>query len=434
MTTLGFDKDSFRWLLGIEDTSVYPPPGTGMSNLDEFELTQHSEMWREDLRTVSRLGATGLRYGVNWPLVHTAPGVFDWTVLDERLDFAVKELGLLVIADLVHYGTPTWLDDSFADARYPDAVAEFSGAFAARYRGVVDHITPLNEPLTTASFCGLRGVWPPRLEGWAGWTSVTLGIVEGMRRTIEAVRQANPDAVVVYVEASTLYETPHDHLTEEISHLQALAVLPTDLLLGRVDAAHAKRSWLLEHGASAELLDSFLDTPPAIDILGVNYYPDLTPRILRDIGGQVHQHAMNGWVDGLRSVLEYFGSRYGLPLVVTETSIEGDEAMRQSWLEDSAALMHQLREEGLDLRGYTWWPLMDFVDWSYASNGQNVEEFVLNPASTDEVASERFAEVSEGVTPFLRRMGLLSLRESSTGVLLRDHTGAAIAFHEESTK
>jgi beta-glucosidase len=430
----GFDDESFRWMLGIEDTSVYPPPDSGMANLDEFELTGHSALWRDDLLAVSRLGATGLRYGVNWPLVHLAPGVFDWSVLDERLNFAVNDLGLLVIADMVHYGTPTWLDGSFADPRYPEVVAEFCGAFAARYRGLVDHITPLNEPLTTASFCGLRGVWPPALEGWEGWTRVTLGIAAGIRRSIDAIRAANPEAVIVHVEASSLYESPHEHLAAEVLHLSDLALLPTDLLLGRVDGEHPMREWLIDYGAPVAVLDGFLVDPPRIDLLGVNYYPDLTPRVLRALGEEVHQHTTNGWTVGLRSVIEHLAQHYGLPMVITETSIEGDESVRQSWLEDSTATVRELRREGVDLRGYTWWPLMDFVDWSFASNGRNVEEFVLDPATTSGAASERFAVVTDSVTPFLRRMGLLSLNESATGTLLRMDTAAAAAYQREADR
>ncbi|WFR67768.1 family 1 glycosylhydrolase [Curtobacterium flaccumfaciens] len=154
-----FVAGTFTWIAGIEDTCVYPPARFAMSPLDEHVLTGHDLAWRSDLDLVRDLGATALRYGVDWPRVHVAPGVFDWSGLDERLAYAVS-LGITVIADLVHYGTPTWLDDSFADPRYPDAVAAFAAAFASRYAGVVDHVTPLNEPITTASFAGLRGVWP----------------------------------------------------------------------------------------------------------------------------------------------------------------------------------------------------------------------------------------------------------------------------------
>ncbi|MEJ1231157.1 MAG: hypothetical protein WDM88_11755 [Galbitalea sp.] len=173
---------------------------------------------------------------------------------------------------------PTWLAGSFADPEYPEVVAQFAGAFAARYRGIVDHITPLNEPLTTASFCGLRGVWPPALTGWDGWTTVTLGIVFGISRTIEAVRAANPNAVIVHVEAATIYQTSAGDLKEHATELSAVGMLPLDLLLGRVDTSHEMYDWLLENGAPSERLASLVVDVPEIDLLGVNYYPDLSPR------------------------------------------------------------------------------------------------------------------------------------------------------------
>lgn len=429
-----FPPGSMTWLLGIEDTCVYPPARFEMAPLDEHELTEHTLRWREDLDAVRDLGATAIRYGVGWPLVHTAPGVFDWSALDERLRYAAGDLGLTVIADLVHYGTPTWLEGSFADPGYPSAIAEFAAAFAARYRGVVEHLTPLNEPVTTASFCGLRGVWPPALTGWDGWTAVTLGIVEGIRRTVAAARAANPDVVIVHVEASALYEASVPSLEEHADLLRSVAALPTELLLGLVDTAHPMHGWLLDQGADAAVLESFRSAVPRVDLLGVNYYPDLTPRVLvegpADAGGSVEQVAVNRWADGLRDRLTHFADRFGVPLLVTETSIEGTEAVRAEWLAESARAVLDLRDEGLDIRGYTWWPLLDFVDWSYASGGRNVEEFLLAPEGPGErsATAEVFGDVSQGKSAFLRRMGLLALVEQEDGGLRRAPTVASSAF------
>lgn len=426
-----FPPGSMTWLLGIEDTCVYPPARFAMDPLDEHELTEHSTRWRQDLDAVHDLGATALRYGVNWPLVHTAPGAFDWKDLDERLGHAAGELGLTVIADLVHYGTPTWLDGSFADPDYPEAIAEFATAFTARYRGLVDHLTPLNEPVTTASFCGLRGVWPPALTGWTGWTTVALGIVEGVRRTIAAARSANPDVVIVHVEASAIYTPSTPDLEDHAHLLRAVAALPTELLLGVVTSSHPMHGWLLEQGADARILAGFLTDPPIIDLLGVNYYPDLTPRDLVAGVGSVEQIAVNRWTDGLRDRLRWFAARFDAPLLVTETSIEGTEEVRADWLRDSAGAVLELREEGLDIRGYTWWPLLDFVDWSYASGGRNVEEFLLAPAEDDSqhaATAEVFGQVEHGRGAFLRRMGLLALEEGADGGLERAPTAAAPVF------
>jgi beta-glucosidase len=435
--TEAFPAGSMSWLLGIEDTCVYPPEHFDMAPLDEYDLTDHSLRWREDLTAAKELGATALRYGVSWPLVHTAPGVFDWSVLDERLRYAVQDLGLLIIADLVHYGTPTWLEDSFADPGYPDAVAEFTGAFADRYRGVVDHITPLNEPVTTASFAGLRGVWPPALTGWSGWTTVALGIVEGIRRSIAAARAANPDVVIVHVEAAALYTTAVPELEDHVALLRDTAALPTELLLGRVGPEHRRYEWLLAHGAAPEVLGRFRSSAPTIDLLGVNYYPDLTPRDLVRGVDSVEQITVNHWSDGLRDRLTWFAERYGVPMLVTETSIEGDESTRAAWLAESARCVLDLRSEGLDIRGYTWWPLLDFVDWSYASGGRNVEEFLLAPATAPEQHAahvEVFGAVTDGRAAFLRRMGLLRLEEDQDGTLHRVPTIGSRAFAELSRR
>jgi beta-glucosidase len=426
-----FEAGSFTWIGGIEDTCVYPATGAGMQPLDEYDLTEHTQHWKSDLRGVRDLGATSIRYGVNWPLVHTGPDEFDWSMLDERLSYAVSDLGLTVIADLVHYGTPSWLADSFADPDYPDAIARFARAFAGRYRGLVDHLTPLNEPLTTASFCGLRGVWPPALTGWAGWTKVTLAIANGISRTIAAAREANPDAVIVHVEAASLYQTLVPELDAHATELEAIGMLPTDLLLGRVDREHGLYNWLLGNGATELELEALRFSVPEIDILGVNYYPDLSPRTLTHVDGVVSQIATNLGADGLAATLARFAERYHLPMLITETSIEGDDAVRTQWLEDSVHRVHQLRSTGVDVRGYTWWPIMDFVDWSYASAGRNVEEFQVDESILAARSSSSATLTGQArKTPFLRRMGLVRLEELDDGSLARVSTPAAERFSQ----
>lgn len=428
-STSPFDGASFTWLLGIEDTCVYPPDGA--APLDEHELTEHAHRWREDLAIARELGATAVRYGMNWPLVHTAPGRFDWSVLDLIVPYATEQLGLDLVADLVHYGTPTWLPGSFADPGYPAAIEEFAGALAARYRGRLRAYTPLNEPLTTASFCGLRGVWPPRLNGWAGWTAVAVPLAEGMARATRAIRAADPDALIVHVEAATHVHTTERTQAAHVDLLRHLGWLPTDLTLGLVDQQHPMYRWLLARGASNERLQWLVAHPAIPDVIGVNYYPDLTPRRVVTVDGAPLQVTYNDGTDGLRAVLEAFSVRYGLPLAVTETSIEGDDQARSSWLYASAAAVQALRECGTDIRGYTWWPLMDFVDWSYAAGGANVEEFAIDTSKADGATAApapSLGDPRDGKTAFLRRMGLLRLEERSDGALDRVPTTAGDAF------
>jgi len=429
-----FARDTFTWLLGIEDTCVYPVDATGQP-LDEHVLTGHTVSWRDDLTLARDLGATALRYGVSWPVVHVAPGQFEWGALDEILAFAVDELGLTIVADLVHYGTPRWLAGSFADPAYPEAIEQFARAFAERYRDRVTHFTPLNEPVTTASFCGLRGVWPPRLTGWTGWVAVAVPMALGMVRTTTAIREVNPDAVIVHVEASTIVHTDESELDEHTALVRDIGWLPTDLILGRVDASHPLWAWLLEQGAQRDDLEWLAAHPAAPDIMGVNYYPDLTPRKITTVEGSVEQLSYDNWTTGLAVALEAFATRYGIPIVITETSIEGDDEVRTSWLKDSAAIVRELATSH-DVRGYTWWPLLDFVDWSWAAGGSNVEEFVIERTTAEGGVEIGFAaplgDPADGKTAFLRRMGLVRLDERDDGSLERIRTSAASLFREIS--
>lgn len=425
-----FEPGRITWMLGIEDTCVYPADPRRAA-LDEHALTDHTTHWREDLALARDLGATAVRYGVSWPLVHVAPGEFDWTHLDAVLPYAVGELGLVVVADLVHYGTPPWLADSFADPGYPDAIEAFAAAFATRYRDLVQHFTPLNEPVTTASFCGLRGVWPPARTGWDGWVSVAVPIAVGMVRTMSAIRGVQPGASIVHVEAATDVTESDPQHAQHAALLRAVGWLPTDLMLGRVDAQHPMHAWLIEHGADPRDLEWLVANGAEPDLIGVNYYPDLTPRQLLLVEDAVAQLSHDRGSEGLAQALIAFGERYSLPLLVTETSIEGDDARRLEWLRESARAVHALAAGGLDLRGYTWWPLFDFVDWSWAAGGRNVEEFVVARDGGAVVGpAPSLGDPADGREAFLRRMGLVRLVEDPDGILQRVATPAADAFRQ----
>lgn len=425
--TAVFGTGSFEWILGIEDTCIYPEDGS--EPLDEHELTDHTKNLEADIKSVADFGATSVRYGMSWPLVHTAPGTFNWEVLDEALD-RFHTSGVKVIADLVHYGTPTWLRDGFCDPRYPDAIAEFAGALIDRYGDKIAAITPLNEPITTASFCGLRGVWPPYRTGWTGWVEVVVPMALGMVKTIEAVRSRSKSTQIVHVEASTNIKSSSAEFDDQARLLTEIGWLPTDMILGRVDESHTLYDWLIEHGARKEDLTWLVENATDFDVMGVNYYPDLTPRELVAVDGETVQVAYDRGAKGLGESIQGFAKRYGIPIAITETSIEGDDEKRMNWLEASVREVAQQREAGVDLRGYTWWPLFDFVDWSWAADGKNVEEFdVASDTNPDEIERDvSLGRRADGRTPFLRRMGLVRLVENSDGFLERHPTPVASRF------
>jgi hypothetical protein len=185
--------------VGIEGTFL-PQAALGRRALDEYELTQQYAFWSDDL---ARRGgrATTIRYGLPWYRIEPEPGRFVWDWTDRVVD-RLDELGLETIVDLMHYGTPLWLDNEFLNHSYPQRVAEYGAQVAERYRGRLRAFTPLNEPTINAVFCGQAGTWLPHLRGRDGYLKLGRALVRGIVATHRAIAEVTcGDATFVYVEA-----------------------------------------------------------------------------------------------------------------------------------------------------------------------------------------------------------------------------------------
>ena len=98
----------FMFATGIECS--YPTIDGGRWRLDQLAETKHYENWRLDLELVRELGLRYLRYGPPLHLIFEAPGKYDWTFTDKVCE-AMRQLGIVPIMDLCHFGVPDWLEN-----------------------------------------------------------------------------------------------------------------------------------------------------------------------------------------------------------------------------------------------------------------------------------------------------------------------------------
>jgi beta-glucosidase len=366
-----------KFAVGIEDTFV-PQASPGLRPLDEYELTSHYDRWREDLDLAASTGASMIRYGIPWYRVNPAPDEWDWSWTDRVIEHLLS-LELVPIVDLMHYGCPLWLEREFANLDYPRRVAEYAARFAARYGESVCFYTPMNEPLLNAMYCGEDGRWPPALTGDEGFVFLTNQLVRGIVQTQRAVADAVGDPTFVHVEATFRYLGGPWH-AERIRFLRQRTWLIYDLLFGRVDGDHPLYDYLSNNGFSDEDFAFFREHVTEPDIVGINYYPHMsTTEFLRD-GGR--RNAWSG-AGGMEELARDFHARYGKPIFWTETSVPGTVEARVRWLEDSLALVHRLRSEGLPLVGYTWWPLFSLLDWAYREGEKPPEAYLWHMGMYD---------------------------------------------------
>jgi beta-glucosidase len=371
------EPDSFLWLTGVEDTFVFDPhPQTGRI-LDEYALTLHYEHWEQDLALMGSLGVPAARYGIPWYKVEPKRGKFDWSFPDRTL-LRMLELGVHPVVDLIHYGTPEWMESSFLNPDFPKLMADYATAVAERYKGQIYWYTPLNEPRITAHYCGRLGWWPPYRHGWKGFVQVLLAVCKGIIETDRALTQVDPEIVRMHVDATDFYETANPDLfaTREFKH--GLVFLPLDLITGGMTPDNPMWDWVRRQKASDSDLEWFQQNKVTPDLLGINLYPMFSRRLIKKVGNRTRFSAAYGNADLVTSLVNMYWQRYRLPLVISETASRGSVKRRIEWLRDSMQAVRSAREEGIPVLGYTWWPMFSLIGWGYREGDLPFHKYIVD--------------------------------------------------------
>lgn len=330
----------------------------------------------EDLDRLAALGVTRMRFPLLWERTELQRGNLQWAWSDARVE-RLRSLGIAPVAGLLHHGSgPAWTD--LLDPDFPELLAGYAGAVAQRYPHI-DAWTPVNEPLTTARFSALYGLWYPHRRDDASFVRALLNQLRGTVLAMHAIRKVNPSAQLVQTEdLGFVTSSPSLAYQAEFENLRRW--LGFDLLTGRVGPDHGLWAYLRQAGASEEELAWFRREPCPPDILGINAY--LTSERHLDARVELyapHQVGGNGRdryadVEAVRVLGDFVGSfearlreswqRYGLPVAITEVHLGCSREEQMRWLLQAWRAAEAVRREGADIRALTCWSAFGCFDWN----------------------------------------------------------------------
>jgi len=347
----------------------------GNQRFDQLAQSGHYSR-ASDLHRIAAIGIKTLRYPLLWERAATpSPTEFDWRFADERLPW-MRELGLTPIAGLVHHGSGPDHAGLLSDAFAP-GLAEYAAQLARRFPWIESY-TPVNEPVTTARFCGLYGHWHPHHRSSRAFARILVNECRATVLAMRAIREVNSGARLVQTDdLGTIYSTPH--LSYQADFENERRWLGWDLLLGRVDGAHPMHAHLVRWGIPAREIAWFAENPCPPQIIGIDHYVT-SDRYLDEDTAQYPRHNLGGnsierYADveavrvleapgtSLRNVMIDAAARYDVPLALTEVHIGCTDDDQVRWLNEAWNTAGQLAVDGVDICAVTAWALLGSYDW-----------------------------------------------------------------------
>lgn len=356
----------------------------------------HYHRLGEDLDLLSDLGVQAYRFSVAWPrVVPAGAGAVEPRGLDfyRRLAAGLRERGITPFVTLYHWDLPQALEDvgGWRSRDTAQRFAEYAGVVADALAEFEPTWITLNEPYCSAIVGYAEGRHAPGTREGEGALAAAHHLMLGHGLATAVLRERG-GPVGITLNLSPAVPASTDRADLDAAERQDLLVnrLFTDPVLGGWYPADATTVWgdLTDFSFVREGDLAVISAP--LDFLGVNYYYQVhvraapiggSDRAACDIGvaavrpSDVEKSGI-GWPiepDGLYATLTGLRTRYPSlpPVYVTENGVAYvdedppvDDQDRIAFIANHVAAVRRAMADGVDVRGYFYWSLMDNFEWA----------------------------------------------------------------------
>ncbi|MGW3910148.1 GH1 family beta-glucosidase [Streptomyces sp. NPDC005070] len=341
----------------------------------------HVHRYPEDVALLAGLGVDAYRFSVSWPRVNS-PGGLDFY---DRLVDALCAAGVRPVPTLFHWDLPAELD--WADRDTAERFAAYTSVVAERLGDRVKKWITLNEPAEHTLLGHALGAHAPGKQLMFDALPVAHHQLLAHGLAVRALRAAGAGDIGIANSHGPTWaasDRTEDVEAADFYDLLLNRLFADPVLLGRYpDGIDA----LMPGDVEADL--KIIGEP--VDWYGINYYqptrvgapegaeiefggltlPAELPFTVKELEG--YPVTDFGWAvvpEGLTELLTGFRERYGdrlPPVVITENgcSYDGiDDQERITFLDGHVRALHRALEQGVDVRGYFVWSLMDNFEWA----------------------------------------------------------------------
>lgn len=378
--------------LSIWDTFSHQP-GRIFDGTSGDIACDHYHRYREDIALMRDLGVQSYRLSIAWPRVMPAgrgPVNEAGLAFYDRLVDELLANGIEPAVTLYHWDLPQALQD-LGGWNNRDTAGWFADYAAAVFRRLGDRVTrwiTLNEPYIFVMFGNSTGWMAPGIADHSITARSAHHALLGHGRAVEAFRASGRPGEVGITNFNTLFE-PVDGQPVTLAAVERARDFETrlfhDPVFGKGYPAHVHKFYA-ERGAPLPILGGDLEIiARPIDFLGVNIYsrqriaagnpgglgflhaPPTLPVL--PMGYEAAPHCLGEFV-------RWISAEYGRPKIyITENGVcdntglgpdgQVHDAVRVDLLRGFLAGLHSAIADGVDVRAYYQWSLMDNWEWAW---------------------------------------------------------------------
>ncbi len=342
------------------------------SNYVSGKGVEHYKRYKEDFTLIKKLNLNALRFSIEWARLEPKEGEWNEEAVAHYHDYIneLRRRGIEPLLNIWHWTMPTWFADKGgfkkrSNVRYFD---HFVQKVADEYAEELTYIITLNEPNVYVTFSYLNGEWTPQEKNPWSAINVYWNLVRAHKKAYKILKAKKPSLEIGIAAqlANIQAKRPHN-LFDELS---------TKIM------RYGWNWWFLRRIRKRQ------------DFVGVNYYfSDYYTGLFKRKNPNVPINDM-GWYmepEGLYPLLLRAWARYKKPIFITENGVaDQNDEYRRWWLEETIVAMERAMSEGVDLRGYFHWSLLDNFEWVYgywprfglvAVDRQNGMERTIRPSA-----------------------------------------------------
>ena len=346
------------WMLEHAPGSLFREPSG--------DAVDHFHRYPQDVAMIRQLGFGAYRFSVEWARIEPVEGHFSIAALDHyrRMLASCHEHGVKPCVTFHHFTSPLWfsLDGGWEDRANVDRFLRFCERTVRHLGDLIDTAYTINEANLAATL-QVAGVFPP-----GGLKSVAGFVGEAAKRYGSTPERMGP---FLLGDPMKLRDTMLE------AHVRARDVIksgpgsfPVGVTLAMQDyqalpggEAHVAR-------ARAESWDPFLEAARKDDFVGVQTYSrhryDANGPVGPEAGVPVLIMGYEFWPEALEGTVRYAARTANVPIHVTENGIgTTDDAQRIEYERRALAALVKCLRDGIDVRGYFYWSLMDNFEWLF---------------------------------------------------------------------